>query len=275
MNPRNLLLFLCSLIGLNCLPLFADDTEEIYRYERMWPVLQQPWYLDDIRDIAISSQGYVYVVNREHNRIEKLTLDGHLISHFGTFHDGFKPTQMAVDSEENFYVIYRHDHLTPKSYLIRKFNALGDLISDKWGQKSQCVKDAFHDIAVDNQDHVYVTCEPTSGQPIVEKLSKDGTSLYEWFVKPLQNDESMGATKITINDNYVYVLESHNHRIRKYTKYGELKNVWGGYGSEEGKFKYPQKIAIDSHGNIYVTDNDNNRIQKFNSEGEFIKAWSE
>ena len=277
MKIRYLILFLCSLICLNSLPVFAD-TEEVYRFERMWPVLQQPWYFDGLWDIEVSSQGYVYVVNREHNRIDKLTLDGHLISHFGTFHDDFGPTQMAVDSEENFYVIYRHDHLTSMPHFIRKFNALGDLISDKWGEESQCVKDGgVHDIAVDNQDHVYITCGSTKKQPIVEKLSKDGTSLDKFFVKSLQNNNEsrMPAPKITIDDNYVYVVESVNHRIQKYTTNGKFVKSWGSYGSEEGKFKYPKKIDTDSQGNVYVTDNENNRIQKFTSEGEFIKAWPE
>jgi hypothetical protein len=38
---------------------------------------------------------------------------------------------------------------------------------------------------------------------------------------------------------------------------------WGSEGSDEGEFKKPHSIAIDSFGNLFVTDTGNDRIQKF------------
>lgn len=47
---------------------------------------------------------------------------------------------------------------------------------------------------------------------------------------------------------------------------------WGSEGSEDGQFKSPDIIAVDSTGNVYVHD-DYNRIQKFTSDGVFITKW--
>jgi len=47
---------------------------------------------------------------------------------------------------------------------------------------------------------------------------------------------------------------------------------WGSEGSEDGQFKSPDIIAVDSAGNVYVHD-DYNRIQKFTSDGVFITKW--
>jgi sugar lactone lactonase YvrE len=47
---------------------------------------------------------------------------------------------------------------------------------------------------------------------------------------------------------------------------------WGSGGSEDGQFKSPDIIAVDSTGNVYVHD-DYNRIQKFTSDGVFITKW--
>ena len=34
-------------------------------------------------------------------------------------------------------------------------------------------------------------------------------------------------------------------------------------GSDDGQFRHPASIAIDSRGNVYVADSDNSRIQVF------------
>lgn len=47
---------------------------------------------------------------------------------------------------------------------------------------------------------------------------------------------------------------------------------WGSEGSEDGQFKSPNIIAVDSTGNVYVHDG-SNRIQKFTSDGVFITKW--
>ena len=48
---------------------------------------------------------------------------------------------------------------------------------------------------------------------------------------------------------------------------------WGSEGSDEGEFRVPHSIAIDSFGNLYVTDTANHRIQKFSSNGTFLMQW--
>ena len=45
----------------------------------------------------------------------------------------------------------------------------------------------------------------------------------------------------------------------KYT----FSKQWGTYGSEDGQFKDPTGIALDSSGRVYVVDTNNNRVQKF------------
>jgi sugar lactone lactonase YvrE len=261
MTIHRLLVFLIGLACLNSLPVSAE-TEEVYRFERLWPVLQQPWYFDGIWDIAVSQQRHVYLVDYGHSRVSKLTLGGQLISHFGT-RDGFNPTSIAVDSEENVYVRYRDAQIPKqKSPVIGKFNGKGELISDEWAKGSPCVEN-IRDIAVDNEDNVYIVGEG------VQKCSSQGELLDNWSVNPLTNLDNL---KIAIGDNSVYLLEYQNHRVQKYTTTGTFLTSWGSRGNEPGNFNYPENIAIDSQDNIYVTDKNNHRIQKFTSEG-FLMEW--
>jgi tripartite motif-containing protein 71 len=49
-----------------------------------------------------------------------------------------------------------------------------------------------------------------------------------------------------------------------------FKGMWGTFGTNDGQFKYPMGIAVDSGKNMYVADTFNSRIQKFTKFGIFI-----
>jgi tripartite motif-containing protein 71 len=53
----------------------------------------------------------------------------------------------------------------------------------------------------------------------------------------------------------------------------ELTATWGGYGSEDGQFNFPQGVDTDSDDNVFVADTGNDRIQKFDSSGTFVTKW--
>ncbi|MBF0609110.1 MAG: hypothetical protein HQL61_16345 [Magnetococcales bacterium] len=69
----------------------------------------------------------------------------------------------------------------------------------------------------------------------------------------------------------VYVADTFNHRIQKFTSDGKFIDKWDNKGNGNGQFYYPEGVAVDGSGNVYVTEN--HRIQKFNAAGDFIVAW--
>ncbi len=71
----------------------------------------------------------------------------------------------------------------------------------------------------------------------------------------------------------VYVADTGNKRIQKFTPDGEYSGVWGGGGVVPGRFEEPVDVAIDGNGNLYVTDTWNHRIQKFDPDFNFITEW--
>lgn len=72
---------------------------------------------------------------------------------------------------------------------------------------------------------------------------------------------------------YVYVADTHNHRIQRFTPSGEYLDKWGSYGTADGEFNCPCGMAVDLHGNVYVTDVYNHRIQKFDAQGRYLTSW--
>jgi hypothetical protein len=71
----------------------------------------------------------------------------------------------------------------------------------------------------------------------------------------------------------VYVADTGNHRIQKFTSLGVYAATIGSQGTGDGQFDSPSGIAVDSNGFIYVADTGNNRIQKFSPAGLFVTKW--
>jgi tripartite motif-containing protein 71 len=71
----------------------------------------------------------------------------------------------------------------------------------------------------------------------------------------------------------VYVADTGNNRIQKFSSSGAFLLQWGTLGTGDGQFSGPKGIAVDSAGSVYVSDTGNNRIQKFNSTGSFLAKW--
>jgi DNA-binding beta-propeller fold protein YncE len=61
----------------------------------------------------------------------------------------------------------------------------------------------------------------------------------------------------------VYVADSDNNRIQKFSSDGTFITAWGSEGTGNGQFSSPYGIAIDSAGNVYVSEEGNDRIQVF------------
>ena len=76
-------------------------------------------------------------------------------------------------------------------------------------------------------------------------------------------------------EGYVYVADSGNHCIRKFTSDGVYVATWGSAGAGESAFWWPYGIALDQDGYIYVADTYNHRIQKLSSGGQFVTSWGD
>ncbi|RME87414.1 MAG: TIGR03663 family protein [Anaerolineae bacterium] len=76
-------------------------------------------------------------------------------------------------------------------------------------------------------------------------------------------------------DGSVYVADTWNHRIQKFTANGEFLATWGHYGLAEDPeaFWGPRGIAVDKEGRVYVSDTGNKRIVIFDADGNYITEF--
>ena len=79
-------------------------------------------------------------------------------------------------------------------------------------------------------------------------------------------------------DSYgnIYIADINNQRIRKVNSLGIITTIAGsgtqGYSGDGGEatnatLNYPERVVVDSEGNLYFSDRDNNRIRKISTSG--------
>lgn len=73
----------------------------------------------------------------------------------------------------------------------------------------------------------------------------------------------------------MYVTDTWNHRVQKFTANGKPLTTWGQYGTaEQGDgFWGPRGIAVDDQGYVYVADTGNKRIVVFDADGNYVSEF--
>lgn len=76
-------------------------------------------------------------------------------------------------------------------------------------------------------------------------------------------------------DGSLFVSDTWNHRIQKFSPTGEFIKAWGYFGQAEAPdaFYGPRGLATDAQGRLYVVDTGNKRIVIFDSNGNFITEF--
>lgn len=75
-------------------------------------------------------------------------------------------------------------------------------------------------------------------------------------------------------EGFVYVADTGNHRIQKFTAEGDFVAAWGQHSPAEAEtgqtrgFNEPWDVAVAPNGDIYVADTWNHRVQKLSPDGE-------
>jgi DNA-binding beta-propeller fold protein YncE len=113
----------------------------------------------------------------------------------------------------------------------------------------------FSDFA---NDAFYITNEDFRD---ARKFGKSGSGEAEFH----------GPNGIFIDEkNYIYVVDTGNHRIQKFNSAGKFVTQFGKNGEYEGELASPSDITQAGEF-LYITDTDNNRIAVFDDSGNFIK----
>ncbi len=192
-------------------------------------------------DVAIGTQGALYIADRGNNCIRKITSTGIVTTWAGVAGGGYQdgpaatarfnmPSGLAIDGQENLYVSDTGNNR------IRKITSTG-IVSTLAGGG--------------------VTATPNPGA--TSGGFADGQGVAAKFLLP---------NGITVDaQGNVYVADGYNNCIRKITPAGTVTTLAGitTGGTTDGvggvaRFFHPYGVAVDAQGIIYVTDYGNSCI---------------
>lgn len=235
-------------------------------------------------DVDISSGGHPHVVDRGSNRVLRY-VSGAYFGYYGgnpnnseTYRntDGYlwKPAGCSFDTSDYLWIV--------DQTRIQKFDYAAGYVSKIVLPGTTGLGDyGGRGIHVTPGNDIYVSWTswsfPYSGPDLhrVAKYNSSGTQLWEvGSTKGSSSTEFNEPTAIaTDSSGNVYICDSGNNRIKKYSSSGTYIGSWGTFGDGPGEFKSPNGIAIDGNDDVYVSDFFNNRIQKFTQHGVYISMF--
>jgi len=71
----------------------------------------------------------------------------------------------------------------------------------------------------------------------------------------------------------VYVADTGNNRIEKFSGSGTVVLAGGTPGTLDGQFNSPKGIGLDTGGNVFVADTYNSRVEQFAGNGTFLTTF--
>jgi streptogramin lyase len=248
-------------------------------------------------DVAVDSSGNVYVSDSFNYRIQKFDSEGGFLTKWGETHPIYGhpvegsgngafnfPLGIAIDSSGSVFVADNNNER------IQKFTSEGVWLASWNSYDTNELTNSFSkpsDVAVDSSGNVFVLDTgwwPTPEYRIV-KLDNEGGFLTRWGLDGTDDGQIKTPTGIAVDSSgNVYVIDwwtdtsgwpfVNHYRIQKFDSDGVWVSTWDYEdGSANDQFSSPQRIAVDSSGNIYVADTFNHRIQKFDNDGAWDATW--
>ena len=117
----------------------------------------------------------------------------------------------------------------------------------------------------------------------IQHLSQDGEVLHVWGTHAdVSQGEAPGGTfnepwGIAVGlDGSVYVADTWNYRVQKFTADGRFITMWGFFGQAADApeaFYGPRGLTVDSQGRVYLADTGNKRIVVFGPDGDYITQF--
>jgi len=221
----------------------------------------EPW------DIAVASDGTMYVADTWNHRIQKLDAEGNPITTWGLFGQYslddtlgqsafYGPRGVATGPDGRIYVA------DTGNKRIQVFETDGQF-AFQWGGGG--VLEGYLDepvgIAVDPGGAVYVA---DTWNRRVQVFDKDGAFLQQWPITGWDTELPDEKPYLAVDaDGYVYVTDPGHYRVLVFDSLGNYVLSFGQYGFDQRSFALPTGIAIGQDGSIYVADAHSSRVLIF------------
>lgn len=169
------------------------------------------------------------------------------------------PVGIAVDTERTIYVtdseLRRLFQFSPDGQFIKAWETL---FTRPTG------------LAIDRQRKILYVVD--TGEHHVVAFNLKGEKLFEFGTRGEGEGEFNFPTHIALHPvtGEIYVADSMNFRIERFTPEGKFIRSLGSAGTRVGSFSKLKGISVDSHGIVYAVDGLYDTVEMFNDKGEFL-----
>ncbi|MBI2448607.1 SMP-30/gluconolactonase/LRE family protein [Candidatus Microgenomates bacterium] len=224
------------------------------------------------RDLDTDTNGNVYVVDQDNDRVQKFDADGNWLASFGPAIVGtidlWTPEGVCVSPNSGTIAITDRDNsrvvlLDYFGNYLREFGGSGDSDGEFYEPRG-CVWD--------KDDNIYVAdSSPQVGDSLhhrVQKFDIQGQFLnVKWGQKGSVDGQFSGPIGIIIDQwGYVYVADSGNHRVQKFDADGTFVAKWG----SPLTMSWPTYLDIDANNRLYVVDFGYAEVDVFETDGQQV-----
>ena len=214
--------------------------------------------------MAVDSKGFIWAVDRENARIQKLKENGEYVTKFGSFGEAAgkfrSPADIAIDSKGNFWIADAGNNR------IDKFSEKKEFVASFSSASGKSFKEP-ESIAVDSKDNVWVA--DTHGVRIVE-LNSAGETIR---IAGNKGELSEPAGIAVGPNGEVWVADRYENDVVEFSETGQFLHRFGSEGSAPLQFERPDGIDVDSQGNVWVADLGNDRVQELGEHGEYLSQF--
>lgn len=225
--------------------------------------------------LATDRQGNLYVIDADHQRVQKFDDRGRFLTMWGGIGDGngqfvFRisgpiPGGIAVDERGTVYVSDYYDR-------VQAFDSNGRFLL-QWG--SHGAGDGQFDfptgIATDGQGMIYVG---DAGNHRIQKFDRAGRFLLQWGRQGSGDGAFISPSGIAVNRrNQVIVGDGDNSRIQAFDSAGRFLASWGSPSTSAIQPECQPGIAVDAQDHVYVARNNSDRVEKFDRDGRLLATW--
>jgi DNA-binding beta-propeller fold protein YncE len=174
-----------------------------------------------------------------------------------------KPINITIDQDGTKYITDTGRSLV---LVYDKDNKFVKIIGDGRAFKPSDVAIADNKLFItDLKNHRIVVLDKTTDK-LLYTIGSTGSKEGELFY----------PTNLALGpDNHLYVSETGNFRVQKFTLDGQFVKSFGKVGTGLGQFARPKGIAIDHKGNMHVVDAAFENVQIINSEGQLLMFYGE
>jgi hypothetical protein len=234
-----------------------DVAEEVSAFRRF--VMGEPRYSELIKPYGVAiHDGKLLICDIRRQAVVIYDLVGRSVGYMGTKGPGRlqRPINIAVAEDGTRYVadmgrnrvmVYGPDN--------RYLTAFGD--PDRWSPSAVAVLEDFLYVA-DIRNGKVVLLDRKTG----ETIRHFGGENRETRMLPTNLDVD--------EDGNIWVADTGNYRVLKFSHRGELLVTLGEQGRGLGQFARPKGIAVDRRGRLYVVDAAFENVQVFNEAGQIL-----